>query len=454
MGPQHEVLDRELMAIERGENDRLIVEMPPRHGKSELVSKYYPSWHMGHLPHHDIILTSATGDLANGFSASARDILTEHGNALFGTTVKNDKRSADHWGTTHGGSCRAAGVGGNIIGHGARIAIVDDYFKNVQEALSPTMRDHVHRWFHSTLKSRLMRGGAIIIVCTRWHPKDLTGRLLAEQDYGGDKWRRITLPALALDGDPLGRKPGECLWPEFEIDGDKFGFGREWLERRRESYAASGYPWMFEALYQQNPPEVLDAEWPSEYFDGIRFTEWPDPEDVIMKVTVLDPSLGKSEKSDYSAFVSLAKHRNGTYFVDADLARRPSSIMLDDGMRIMGDFVPFAFGCETNAFQELLFDGYRSRMAASHLNVHPYGIHNSVAKMTRVRALTHLFAEGRIRIKKSSGSELLLEQLRGFPSHQFDDGPDALEMAIRLCNELLTGEVEEEEDSYGAPATA
>lgn len=442
------------MDIERGKNDRLIIEMPPRHGKSELGSKYYPTYRMGHHPQNDIMLTSATGDLALNFSSATRDLLSEYGPSLFGTSIRHDRRSADFWRTTDGGACRAAGVGGNIIGHGARLAIVDDYFRSVQEALSPTMRDHVHRWFHGTLMHRLARGAAVVIICTRWHPKDLTGKLLEEAEHGGDKWRRISLPALATDDDPLGRRPGECLWPEFEIDGDKFGFGERWLEKRREAYYASGYPWMFEALYQQNPPEVLDAEWPAEYWDNVRFDEWPALDDTIMRVVALDPSLGKTDKADYSAFVMLAKTSDGRFWVDADLGRRSSSLMLDEGMRIMDDFRPFAFGCESNTFQELLVDGYRERMAASHLNVHAYSINNYVNKITRIRAMTDLFASGRVLFKSHSpGAELLLEQLRGFPSHMHDDGPDALEMAIRLCNELLTGDAETEEDYYSVPAT-
>ena len=422
-------IDRELCNIAAGQIKRLIVQMPPRHGKSELCSKYFPAWYLGMFPQRRVMMASATDDLAMDFSAAARDLLAEHG-GLFGASVRQDRASARRWATTAGGELRAAGVGGDLMGRGADVLIIDDYFKNIEEALSDTQRAKLYQWYLSTSGTRLSPDGAQVLIATRWHAHDLIGMVLKTAEETGEQWRVLSLPAIGADG--------AALWPE------------QWplakLEPKRRAYAASGYPWMWEALYQQVPPDTIDSEWPREYFEGIYADAIPS--DSSLTVAALDPSLGKTTKSDYSAFVAVTKGHDGVYYVQANIARRPTRQIIDDGIEWMKRIRPDAFGCEAVAFQSLLRDMFAARMEEVGLTwTRVYGLHNGEGpnpgrippKLTRIRLLTPLLAAGRIKLVRSPGAALLLELMKGFPSHKQDDGPDALEMAIRLCEELLTG---------------
>lgn len=197
--------------------------------------------------------------------------------------------------------------------------------------------------------------------------------------------------------------------------------------------------WQFEQEYEAKFIKQEGAEWPDSYFNDIWCDGWPSERHLV--AVALDPSLGKTDRSDYSAFVAACKGHDGRYYIDANIERRPSSQLVSEGVDWMCGIRPDAFGCETNQFQELLRGLFVDRIHGAGISMgQVFGIHNSLAKLTRIRMLTPLLADGRIKLVRGSrGCDLLLEQLRGFPSHAHDDGPDALEMAIRLCEELLAG---------------
>lgn len=242
-----------LEAVERGEIKRLMVFMPPRHGKSQVVSKKFPAWYLGRNPDNEIIITSYAADLAYDFSRIARNTLRDWG-YLWDVQLAADSSAVGRWGIhKHTGALMAAGVGGPITGRGAHVAIIDDPFKNWEDASSETIRQKVWDWYLTTLRTRLAPGGAIVLVMTRWHEDDLAGRLLAEASIGGEKWEVISLAAEAEKDDPLGRKPGEWLWPEryppTEYEDTKTALGtQKWV-----------------ALYQQrpSPPEgsIIKRQW-------------------------------------------------------------------------------------------------------------------------------------------------------------------------------------------------
>jgi hypothetical protein len=430
---------------------RLIVEMPPRHGKSEHISRYTPPWYLGTFPDRNVILTSATDELALDFSQASRDIMIEYGQELFGVHVRQDVRAAGRWQLEEGGSMRAAGVAGSIMGRGADLLIIDDYFKNIEEALSESRRDLIYKWFLSTSSTRLTPEGGIIIVATRWHPDDLIGRLLKDQDCGGETWTRITFPAIAEGPDELGRQQGDALWEE--------QFSKEWMENRKSVYISSGYQWMWEALYQQNPPSTLDVEWPANYFfEQIWFGDWPDSDNIIWKIVTLDPSVGANERSDFSAFIKMAvaTDPNGSgkidLYVEADIQRRDIVKMINDGLDIISRWTPNAFGIESTQFQAVLAPIYWMEAQRRGILCYPFGVGHSpqISKLQRIRAtLTEPLARGAIKFKTGSpGTRLLVDQLRGFPSCRFDDGPDALEMAVTLAIEAVNGTLFESTMSF------
>jgi predicted phage terminase large subunit-like protein len=240
-------LDEQLSALALGEIDRLIVSMPPRHGKSELISRYLPAWYLGRFPDRRVMLTSYEAGLAASWGRKARDVLREAGEDVFGVRVSDRVSARSAWEIEgHGGGMVTAGVGGPITGRGAHLLIIDDPVKNNQDANSELMRERAWDWWRSTARSRLQRQGAVVLVMTRWHEDDLAGRLLShDRSFSDDRsegWVVLSLPALAEQDDPLGRVRGAPLCPGL-------GFDCEWALRTR---AAVGSYW-WNSLYQQSP---------------------------------------------------------------------------------------------------------------------------------------------------------------------------------------------------------
>lgn len=410
--------------------------MPPRHGKSELCSKFFPTWYLGTFPHRHVILTSATGELATEFSSASLDLMLEYGRDLFGVQVRSDKRGQARWQLAQGGSLRAAGVGTGIMGRGADLLIVDDYFKDHTEALSPATRNSIDQWFMSTSSTRLSPQGAIVIIATRWHRDDLIGRRLKAQAAGGDQWRVVDFPAIADDG--------AALWPEqWPLDE---------LEAKRRNYEVTGYPWMWEALYQGKPPLMLDAEFEGSYLEGddLYFDYWPSDDEVVLRVIALDPSKGKNERNDFAAFALLALTRDGTIYVDADVARRDSMGVVAAALRLGSEFAPLdAFGVEVNQMQELFANLIEVESRHAGFQLPTYHIHNLAAKTTRIRSLTPYLAGRQFRFRRNSpGVALLIEQLRDFPNGKHDDAPDALAQGLWLLKDLHAGHVGRHSDPF------
>lgn len=237
-----DLLCQKLEAVERGEIKRLMVFLPPRHGKSEVVSKKFPAWYLGRNPEKEIIISSYSTDLALDFSRIARNTLREHA-SLFNVEIARDSSAVGRWGLEGvRGGMMAAGVGGPITGRGANIFIIDDPLKNWQDAASETIRKSVWDWYLSTARTRLAPGGAIVLVMTRWHEDDLAGKLLSEAKAGnGEEWEVINLPAVAEQNDSLKRKPGEYLWPE--------RFPPSEYENTKRAIGSR----LWAALYQQKP---------------------------------------------------------------------------------------------------------------------------------------------------------------------------------------------------------
>jgi len=226
--------------------NRLMIFLPPRHSKSRMCSEEYPAWCLMRDPDIQVIETSYSAELSQDFSRRARNRVAEFGPVLFGAEVlvAKDSAAVGRWGIANHntGGVVAQGVGGAITGRGGHINIIDDPFKNAEEANSKTIRDKVEEWYKTVLRTRLMPGGAIILIMTRWHEDDLAGRLLKSQKDGGEEWMVINIPALAeSDDDPLGRSEGEAIWPDW--------YGRDYLLSTKEAMGS----YLFSALYQQRP---------------------------------------------------------------------------------------------------------------------------------------------------------------------------------------------------------
>jgi predicted phage terminase large subunit-like protein len=247
--PHLALLNRALVWVVSGTNRRLLVSMPPRHGKSEFCSKYFPAWFVGSQPERRVILASYEADFAAGWGRKVRDLLNEFGQQYFGVSVRDDSSAADRWDLSdHEGGMWTAGVGGPITGKGADLLIIDDPVKNAEEANSITYRDKAWNWYVSTAYTRLEPGAGIILIMTRWHADDLAGRIIGNAGRTGEQWRTLTLPALAEEDDPLGRPPGEALWPERYSAADLIR-----IRDTQDDPAAGQVMGWFDSLYQQRP---------------------------------------------------------------------------------------------------------------------------------------------------------------------------------------------------------
>lgn len=196
--PHLDLLNRKLMGVATGEITRLLVTMPPRHGKSEFISKYFPAWYLGTFPDRRFVLTSYEADFAMSWGRKVRDLLQQHGESYFGITIRPDTTAANRW-TIAGraGGMDTSGVGGPLTGKGADVLVIDDPVKNAEEAGSETYRNKAWDWYTSTAYTRLEPGGAVILIQTRWHEDDLAGRILSQVGAGGEPWHVLSMPALS-----------------------------------------------------------------------------------------------------------------------------------------------------------------------------------------------------------------------------------------------------------------
>ena len=238
------------MGIQRG-NARIIISAPPRHGKSEHTSVHTPVWVLEKYPTKKVILAAYGADLATGFSRRVRDMFTEPSNAaLLSTRIRRDASRVEAFLTQQGGGMSAVGLGGPITGRGADVLLIDDYIKEIKEALSQAHREYIWNWFVTTAYTRLEPNASVIVIATRWHTDDLIGRMLRE--FPGE-WDYIELPALAEENDLLGREPGEALFPQ--------RYDAETLADIRKTLGSI----FFQALYQQKPVDetnkLTDPSW-------------------------------------------------------------------------------------------------------------------------------------------------------------------------------------------------
>lgn len=437
--PFHATLCGYLDRVIDGEMKRLMVFAPPQHGKSEIVSRRFPAYAFGRKPSLRIIGASYSHDLAARMNRDVQRIMDgEEYRTVFPATVipdannrtqaKGALRNSEIFeviGT--GGSYRPAGRGEGITGMSCDLAILDDPVKGAEEAFSPTVRAATWEWYTRDLMTRMSRDGAIVLTMTRWAREDLAGMILSAKDHG---WTVLTFPAFAPDEkrDYDQREPGVPLCPSRFDAGD--------LELRKQSLG----PLAWSALYMQDPRPEGSAEFPPEWFGPeVWFDEWPG--DWLCKVIALDPSKGKEAKAgDYGAFIEAMVSRDGRMYVDAQIGRWNTDTLAEMAVDSCRRFGPDAFGCETLQFQQLLADNIDRLAKARGIALRTTPLEDMTKKLIRIRRLTPYLAKREIRFKADSpGVKLLVEQLQDFPNGTHDDGPDALEMAVRLAHQIMRG---------------
>lgn len=404
----HHRIAEKLEAVARGEIARLMILMPPRHGKSELASRRFPAWALGQRPDLDIIAASYSSDLATDFGREVRNIVgsAEYG-ALFDARLAADSQAANRWHTQDGGMYVAAGVGTSITGRGANILLIDDPFKDREDADSEIRRKRVWDWYTSTAYTRLAPGGAIVVINTRWHDDDLSGRLLAEAEEGGDQWEVLSLPAIDA--------AGKALWPDW--------YPIQRLEQIRSVLPSRDW----NALYQQEP--VPDE---GEYFKLVWFEDYDELPERLTVYGASDYAV-TDDGGDYSehGIVGIDSQEN-VYVLDWWYEQATSDVWIESQCDLIVRHSPACWfgesGVIKRAVEPFLVRRMEQRKAFCRIEWLP-----SIAdKPTRARGIQALASMGKVKFPKNAPWKgRVLNQLMRFPAGKNDDAVDVLSLIGR-----------------------
>jgi predicted phage terminase large subunit-like protein len=416
--PHHRLLINELEQIARGENDRLLINMPPGSAKSTYASVLFPAWLLAQAPNLSVIGASHTADLAEAFSRRTMGMVREHAEML---GMDLAKESVANWETTNGGAYKSAGVGGPITGRRADCAIIDDPVKSREDADSERYRERAWAWFSADLRTRLRPCGRIVLIMTRWHEDDLGGRILLQQ---GDRWRVLKLPAIAGDDDPLGRAPGDWLWGD-----DDYGYASE-LRRVYDEYQANGAMRDWGALFQQDPRPADGGVFKTHLISVLDAA--PAGNNVVRAWDLAATEQTGTRDPDWTAGVKMMRTQEGG-FVVLDVVRFRGGP--DDVERsIVNTAALDGHHCRIGIAQD---PGQAGKQQVLYLTrkLSGYRVESSPEtgdKSTRAAPVASQVNVGNVSMVKASWNAPFINELSSFPSGNKDDQIDALSRAFSM----------------------
>lgn len=400
------------MSVERGEITRLVIQAPARHGKSLLTSEYFPSWFLGRNPDKYIITATYGQELADDFGRKVRNQMRspEHEAAFPECKLAEDSQSASRFGTEQGGSYFALGVGGAATGRGAHLLVIDDPIKGREEADSETYRKRLKDWYASVAYTRLMPGGAIIIMNTRWHEEDLTGWVLTEHTH--EDWTVIDLPALDDEGN--------ALWPE--------QYDEEALLRIKRTIGQREW----QALYMQRPaPDTGD------YFKRDWFKAY-DKSPKHLRIYGASDYAVTADGGDYTEHGVIGIDPDGEcYLLDWWSGQTTSDVWIETQLDLIDKWKPQCWIGESGpirrSVEPFLVRRMKERRSLCRLEWLP-SIHD---KPTRCRPFQAMAASGMVYMPmKEDWAQRLLRQLLTFPVGVFDDAVDVLSLLGRFLDQM------------------
>jgi len=415
-GAHHKRMADAFERVANGTCKRLIINMPPRHTKSEFASYLLPAWFLGKFPHKKVIQASNTGELAVGFGRKVRNLVDSevYNNIFPNLALQADSKAAGRWNTSKGGDYFAIGVGGTVTGKGADVLIIDDPHSEQEAAMAasnPDIYDKVFEWYTSGPRQRLQPGGAIVVVMTRWAQRDLTGQVLkSAAQRSGEEWEVIEFPAILPSGRPL--------WPQF--------WSLEELSALREELPNSKW----QAQYQQNPvgneSAIVKRDW----------WKWWDKDappicDYILQSW--DTAFEKTQRADYSAGTTW-----GIFNCEEDNFA-PNIILLNtykkrvefpelkrDVLREYKEYEPDSLIVEKKASgAPLIYD-----LRAMGIPVQEYTPSKGQDKIARLNSVSDIIASGKVWVPQTRWAEELVDEIAAFPSGEHDDLVDATTLAL------------------------
>ena len=415
-GAHHKRMAEAFERVANGTCKRLIINMPPRHTKSEFASYLLPAWFLGRFPHKKVIQTSHTAELAVGFGRKVRNLVDSevYNNIFPNLALQADSKAAGRWNTSKGGDYFAIGVGGAVTGKGADVLIIDDPHSEQEAAMAasnPEVYDKVYEWYTSGPRQRLQPGGSIVIVMTRWAQRDLTGQVLkSAAQRSGEEWEVIEFPAILPSGNPL--------WPQF--------WSKEELEALREELPNAKW----QAQYQQNPvgneSAIVKRDW-------WKWWEKDDPPRCDYILQSWDTAFEKTQRADYSAGTTW-----GIFDCEEDNFA-PNIILLNtykkrvefpelkrDVLREYNEYEPDSLIVEKKASgAPLIYD-----LRAMGIPVQEYTPSKGQDKIARLNSVSDIIASGKVWVPQTRWAEELVDEVAAFPSGEHDDLVDATTLAL------------------------
>lgn len=412
--------------VMKGESVRIMLSVPPRHGKSELATKKFPAWVLGKSPEIPFIVASYGQTLADKFGSDTRDIMNSPSyQNIFNTRLRADTKAKATWMTEEGGGYKAVGVGGGITGMGFKIGIIDDPIKDDEESESEVIRDKVWDWYKTTFYTRQEGANAIIVIQTRWHDDDLTGRLIAEQkraeEEGAenyDKWEKIVFPAVA-ERDEKHRKEGEPLWPQ--------KFPIEQLEVLKRTLG----PYKWSALYQQNPVDEESQEFKQFWF------KYRSERDVMAmdtrKFLTIDPASAMRGDSDNIGAVLNFVDKENKWNIMSWKLRLNAPDLINFIFKVYIEYEFEKVGIEEGVYQQVLKPYLDEEMRKRNTFFQVVELkHQRQNKLLRIRGLVPYYSSGSVYHIEGTCLDLEEEQVR-FPRGAHDDVVDAEAYQLQLA---------------------
>jgi predicted phage terminase large subunit-like protein len=417
-GRHHAIMARAFERVASGELKRLIINMPPRHTKSEFASYLLPAWFLGKYPGKKIIQSSNTAELAVGFGRKVRNLVD--GDVFCqvfpNVSLRHDSKAAGRWSTNSSGEYFAIGVDGTVTGKGADLLIIDDPHSEQEAKLAesdPAIFDKVYEWYTSGPRQRLQPGGSIVMVMTRWSKRDLTGQVLkAAAQRSGEEWEVIEFPAILPSG--------KAMWPEF------------WDLKELEALRAELPSSKWQAQYMQAPTSDISAIIKREWW---QIWESDTPPSVEFIIQSWDTAFLKTERADYSACTTW-----GVFYRDDDKGvNRPNIILLNAFKKRM-EFPEL----KQRAFEEfkewevdsLIVEAKAAgsplifELRAMGIPVQEFTPTKGNDKIARLNAVSDLFASGHVWVPNTHWAEELIEEVASFPSGEHDDLVDSMSQAL------------------------
>ena len=412
-GDHHKIIAEKFQRVADGSLKRLIINMAPRHTKSEFASNFLPAWFIGRNPNMKIIQATHTTELAVGFGRKVKNLLDreDYSEIFPEAKLSADSKASGRWDTARGGTYYAVGVGSNLAGRGGDLVIIDDPHSE-QTAMSNNGFEDAWDWYTGGPRQRLQPGGSIILVMTRWSQKDLTGQLIKQmnKDPKADQWEIVELPALLDDGEPT--------WPEF------------WSQEDLEKVKASIPPAKWNAQYQQRPTGDENAIIPREWWQRWEKDNVPNLEYVIQSY---DTAFSKKESADYSAITTWGVFR-------PEEIGGPRGLILLDSKKGRWDFPELKqIAWEQYNFWEpetVIIEAKASGTPLTHelrnmgIPVVNFTPSRGNDKVSRVHAVSPLFEAGMVFAPDESFADELIEEVAAFPNGEYDDLVDSMTQAL------------------------